>query len=317
MPLQPQAKTILDLINQGPPPDFSTLEAPAVRELFDGMALAPTGAVEPVAHVEDRSIPGPDGDIPVRVYTPESAGPLPLLAFFHGGGFVIGSLETHDGTCRSLANGAQCCVVSVDYRLAPEHPFPAAPEDCYAVTAWLAEHGTELGGDPTRIAVAGDSAGGNLAAVVALMSRERGGPQLAHQLLIYPVIEHAFDTASYSDNAEGYLLTTEMMKWFWEQYLEAPQKGRDPIASPILAESHADLPAATVLTAEFDPLRDEGEAYAARLIGAGVPTKLVRYAGLFHGFFGMNALIEDAQSAVDQANADLRSAFGQPGPVGA
>jgi acetyl esterase len=309
MPLQPQAKALLDVINQGPTPDFSTLEAPAVRELFDNMALAPAGGPEPVDRVEDRTIPGPAGDIPVRVYAPDSNGPLPLLAFFHGGGFVIGSIETHDGTCRSLANGAGCCVVSVDYRLAPEHPFPAAPEDCYAVTCWLSEHGAELGGDPTRLAVAGDSAGGNLAAVVALLCRDRGGPQLAHQLLVYPVIDHAFDTASYAENAEGYMLTTEMMKWFWEQYLEGPEAGRDPLASPIQADSHADLAPASVLTAEFDPLRDEGEAYAARLIAAGVPTKLVRYNGLFHGFFGMNALIDDAQSAVDQANADLRAAF--------
>jgi len=316
MPLKPQAKTVLDMINQGPAPDYSTLEATAVRAIFDSMAFSPAEGPEPVARLEDRTIPGPAGDIPVRLYTPEAEGPLPLLVYFHGGGFVVGSLDTHDGTCRSLANGAGCCVVSVAYRLAPEHPFPAAPEDCYAVTRWLAEHAAELGGDPARIAVAGDSAGGNLAAVVALLCRDRGGPALAHQLLIYPVIEHAFDTPSYADNAEGYMLTTSMMKWFWEQYLENEESGRDSLASPILATSHEDLAPATVITAAFDPLRDEGEAYATRLIGAGVRTKLVRYDGVFHGFFSMNALIDDGQRAVDQACAGLRAAFAQTRPAG-
>ncbi|HIG00948.1 MAG TPA: alpha/beta hydrolase, partial [Myxococcales bacterium] len=227
------------------------------------------------------------------------------------GGFVIGDLDTHDGTCRELAVGAECLVVSVDYRLAPEHPFPAAPEDCYAATAWLAEHCAELGGDPARLAVGGDSAGGNLAAAVALMARERGGPPLAHQLLIYPVTDYGFDTASYRENAEGYMLTRPLMEWFWNHYLADPAQGDNELASPLRAASLAQLPPATVITAEFDPLRDEGEAYAQRLSEAGVKTEMTRYDGVFHGFFGMGAAIDKAKQAVDEACTALRSTFNQ------
>ena len=207
--------------------------------------------------------------------------------------------------------GAECLVVSVDYRLAPEHPFPAAPEDCYAATAWLAEHCAELGGDPARLAVGGDSAGGNLAAAVALMARERGGPPLAHQLLIYPVTDYAFDTASYRENAEGYMLTLPLMEWFWNHYLADPAQGDNELASPLRAASLAQLPPATVITAEFDPLRDEGEAYAQRLSDAGVKTEMTRYDGVFHGFFGMGAAIDKAKQAVDEACTALRSTFNQ------
>ena len=308
MPLDPQAQQILDLINAAPSLDLDA-DAAEARNFFSQMNT-PDGAT-PVARHENHTLPGPAGDLPVRLYAPEADGPLPVLAYFHGGGFVIGDLDTHDGTCRELAVGAECLVVSVDYRLAPEHPFPAAPEDCYAATAWLAEHCAELGGDPTRLAVGGDSAGGNLAAAVALMARERGGPPLAHQLLIYPVTDYAFETASYRENAEGYMLTLPMMEWFWNHYLSDPAQGDNELASPLRATSLAQLPPATVITAEFDPLRDEGELYAQRLSDAGVKTQMTRYDGVFHGFFGMGAAIDKAKQAVDEACTALRSTFNQ------
>src|SRR5262249_5257951 len=221
--------------------------------------------------------------------TPAGDGPLPLLMYFHGGGWVIGDLDTCEGICRSLANGAGCIVVAVDYRLAPEHRYPAAAEDCYAATAWAAEHARELGGDSRRIAVGGDSAGGTLTTVVALMARDRGGPPLGHQLMVYPVTEHSYETASYRDFADGYLLNLELMTYFWNQYLGGASDGLDRYASPLRAPDLRGLPPALVITAEFDPLRDEGEAYAARLREAGVPVTLSRYDGVFHAFFSMAA----------------------------
>ena len=228
MPLDPQAKVMLDALAAAPPFDMEG-DINEFRTQFADMGL-PSEAIE-VAHTEDRSIPGPDGEIPIRIYTPEGEGPHPILVYFHGGGWVIGNIETHDGTCRELCRGASALVISVEYRLAPEHPFPAAPEDCYAATLWAAQEASSLGGDPGRIAVGGDSAGGNLAAVTSLMIRERGGPTLRHQLLIYPVTDCSFETPSYEENAEGYFLTRDMMKWFWGKYLADPQAGDDPLAS--------------------------------------------------------------------------------------
>ena len=306
MTLDPQAKTVLDMINAAPGFDLEGDPAEA-RAFYEQMNVP--DASTPVDRVEDRTLPGPDGEIPVRIYAPNSDSPLPVLVFFHGGGWVIGSIETHDTTCRQLAAGTGCLVVSVDYRLAPENTFPAAPDDCYAATAWVAEHAAEIGGDPARIAVGGDSAGGNLAAVISLMARDRGGPNLAHQLLIYPVTDYAFETPSYSENAEGYMLTLPMMKWFWNHYLADPADGAGEWASPLRAADLSGLPTATVLTAEFDPLRDEGEAYAKRLGEAGVKTQLTRYDGVFHGFFGMGAMIDKASAAVEEASSALRDAF--------
>jgi acetyl esterase/lipase len=308
MPLDPQAKTVLEQLNAAGV-DFAQLDPPTARTLME--AMRPAGPVPELARVEDLRAPGPGGEIPVRLYAPRSSEPLPALVFFHGGGFVIGSLESHDGTCRSLADEAGCAVVSIDYRLAPEHPFPAAPEDCLAATRWVGAQAHTLGLDASRLAVGGDSAGGCLAAVVAQQCRERGGPRLAFQLLIYPVTDHGFDTPSYDANASGYLLTRDMMKWFWGHYLADPADGASPLASPLRAEKLAGLPPALVQTAELDPLRDEGEAYARRLAEAGVPTTLTRYDGLFHGFFGMGAAIERARDAVAEAARHLRGAFGR------
>jgi acetyl esterase len=222
---------------------------------------------------------------------------------------VIGSLETHDGSCRELANRVGCVVVSVDYRLAPEHRYPAAAEDCFAATNWVAENAAALGVDPKRIAIGGDSAGGNLAAAVALMARDRSGPALRHQLLIYPVTDADFTCASYRENAEGYLLTTKAMEWFWGHYVPDAVLRKEAYAAPLQAKDLAGLPPAFVITAEYDPLRDEGEAYAKRLQQAGVRTTLRRYDGAIHGFFAMGLLAEVARTAVADAVAALRSAL--------
>jgi acetyl esterase len=307
MPLDPGLKIVLDQLAANPGPQLHELPVEQARVFFDAMQL-PAPEV-PIAHVEDRRLPGPAGDVPVRVYRPEGNAELPALVYFHGGGWVIGSIDTHDGSCRDLANRVGCVVVSVGYRLAPENPYPAAAEDCYAVTKWVSENAAALGVDAGRIAIGGDSAGGNLTAVVALMARDRGGPALRHQLLVYPVTDADFGRPSYRENAEGYLLTTKAMEWFWGHYVPDPARRQDPYAAPLRAADLSGLPPAFVLTAEYDPLRDEGEALAARFEEAGVPTRLTRYDGAIHGFFAMGLLAEVARRAVDDAVSELRQAL--------
>ena len=307
MSLDPQAKALLDLMP--PMPDFSTIDLALVRAGMTAGVMN-TGDPEPVAKVENRTIPGPAGEVPVRVYTPSGAGPHPGLVFFHGGGFVLCNLDSHDGICRSLTNAAGCVVVSVDYRLAPEHPYPAAPEDCYAATQWVAKNGSELGIDVSRLAIGGDSAGGNLTAVTALMARDRGGPALRFQLMIYPVTDCGTETASYRENGEGYFLTTGMMRWFWDKYLADPKQAGEGYASPLRAADLANLPPGLCITAGYDPLRDEGEAYAERLRKAGVDVRTSRYPGMFHGFLSMTAQLDKAREAVAEAGAALRAALG-------
>jgi acetyl esterase len=267
------------------------------------------GPAEPVAEVRDRTVPGPGGPIPIRVYVPEGTGPFPALVYFHGGGWVIGSIATHDVTCRQIANAAGCMVVSVDYRLAPEHKYPAAVDDAYAATAWVFEHAASIGADPRRVAVGGDSAGGNLAAAVSLMARDRASFRPVLQLLIYPILNHDLDTPSYLENADGYLLTRDTMRWFWQCYLRRAEDGRDPYASPLRAEDLRGLAPALVITAEYDPLRDEGEAYAARLRDAGVPVALTRYDGMIHAFFRRTELFDQARVAMQEVADALRRAF--------
>jgi acetyl esterase len=308
MSLDPQARFVLDQIAAQGGMDLTQLSPADARAMYEKMTLPVPP--EPVAHVEDRRIDGPAGAIPVRVYRGTGAArPAPAIVFFHGGGWVIGSLESHDNLCRALANRAQAVVVAVDYRLAPEHRFPAAAEDCFATTRWVAEHGAEIGADATRIAVAGDSAGGNLAAVVALMTRDRGGPRLRHQALIYPVTDPDFERASYRENAEGYLLTRDAMRWFWDHYVPDAARRHDPYVAPLRAEKLVGLAPATVITAEFDPLRDEGEAYAERLREAGVPTTLTRYDGQIHGFVSLHEVFDQGKAAVAAIAATLRTAL--------
>ncbi|MBU6281526.1 alpha/beta hydrolase [bacterium] len=312
MPLDPKCRILLDVLS---PPGARRLEESSVaeaREMMDRLAAMRAGGAVPSypGTIRDREIPGPHGPIPVRVYAPESTGPHPLLAYFHGGGWVLGSVSTADVACRALAAATGCVLVSVDYRLAPEHEFPVPLDDCTAAVRWLAEHAAEVDADPTRIAVGGDSAGGNLSAAVALRLRDEGGPRLAHQLLVYPVTDASFGTRSYRENGEGYFLTRAGMEWFWGHYLPGPEQAANPLASPLRAPDLRGLPPATVITAEFDPLRDEGEAYAERLREAGVPTRLTRYDGVIHGFFGMVDTLDQADEAIREAAAALRASFG-------
>jgi acetyl esterase len=319
MALDPQAKALLDMLVAAGGPPIEQMEVPAVREMY--LAMRPPTAGPEVARVEDRRIPGANGaemggadraEIGIRIYTPRGGdAPFPIIVYFHGGGWVIGDLETHDAWCRALASGAGALVVAVDYRLAPEERFPAAAEDCFAATQWVAANAAALGGDPARLAVAGDSAGGNLAAVVAQLARDRGGPPIAFQLLLCPATDYGFATTSYRENADGYLLTKNGMAWFWHHYLPDPAaQGRDPRASPMRARSFAGLPPAHVVTAEYDPLRDEGEAYAARLREAGVPVTAKRYDGQIHNFFTMGHVLSQGAAAADELCGVLRRALG-------
>ncbi len=306
MPVHPEVQQILDyLAAEGGPP----AEERSVAENRELIRALSESAVGPeVARVEALTVA--DG-VPARVYRPPlpASDPPPLLVWFHGGGWVIGDLDTADPTARDLCAGTGFVVVSVDYPLAPEHPFPAAPEACWSATSWLAQHAGELGAAADRIAVAGDSAGANLAAVTTLLARDRGGPTIGFQLLVYPVTDLLATYPSIRENGEGYLLTRNMMEWFTGHYLGGDGgdgAASEPTASPIYAGDLAGLPPALVITAEFDPLRDEGEAYAERLRLAGVPTTTSRYDGMIHGFFAMTAIAEDARRAVAEAVAALR-----------
>lgn len=304
MPLDPKVKATLD--QQAALPPLHTLPVEMVRRgIANSLHLLPTSSA-PVARVEDRTVPGPAGELPIRVYTPEGQGPFPLIVYFHGGGWTICTLDTHDPICRELCAGAGAVVVSVDYRLAPKHPFPAAPDDCLAATRWVSDHAEELGADPERIAVAGDSAGGNLAAVVALRVRDEGGLALRGQLLIYPSTDLFGETESRRVNGQGYGLSTEDMRWFRGHYLADEAHAEHPHASPSRAQSLAALPPALVITAEYDPLRDEGEDYARALQAAGVDARLTRYEGMHHGFFGGVGVYDQTRAALDETSAWLR-----------
>ncbi|MEU7975092.1 alpha/beta hydrolase [Micromonospora sp. NPDC049089] len=273
---------------------------------------AGSGAVEPVTEVRDERIPGPAGELPLRVYRPAGSGPLPTLLYFFGGGWTLGSIDTADGICRRLANAVPCQVITVGYRLAPEHPFPAAVHDCHAATSWIARHADELGADPTRLAVGGDSAGGNLAAAVTLLSRT-DGPPLAAQLLVYPNTDQSGEPAGDEDPA---LFNRRSVVWYRRNYLVDPAHARDPLASPLLAEDLSGLPPALVITAELDPLCAEGQRYADRLRDAGVPTRLAHYPGMIHGFFAMPGTFTDGRHAQESAAVFLRERFGLPASAG-
>lgn len=295
MPLHPLAKAFIEQYVASGGRSISSMPVEEARRSSGEMfAMAPPGPL--VAKVENICIPGPGDDIPIRVYTPEGfgplpgVGPLPVLVYFHGGGWVVGDVEAQDADCRMMANGAGCIVVSVDYCLAPENKFPAPAEDAYAATRWVAENAARLGGDETRIAVGGGSAGGNLAAVVALMARDRGGPSLACQVLTVPVTDRDFDTKSYRENGEDYVLTRDEMMWFWDHYLSSDDEADHPYASPLRAPDLSGLPPAFIQTAEYDPLRDEGRAYADRLEAVGVPVKYRCYEGMIHMVLGPEAM---------------------------
>ncbi|QJY46786.1 alpha/beta hydrolase [Pseudonocardia broussonetiae] len=307
MTLDAQARGLLDAMAAQGAKDFAEMTVPEAREM--GMAFIDLQGEPEVAEVTDTVVPGPAGEIPVRVYRTAGDGPKPVILYFHGGGWVIGSIEVADKPCRLLATIVDAVVVSVGYRKAPEDVYPAAPDDCYAATAWVAEHASELGVDATRLVVAGDSAGGNLAAAVTLMARDRGGPAIAHQLLIYPAVDAGGEYVSRVENGEGYLLTKSAMDWFYSHYLSSPTLVEDPYVSPLRAASHADLPPATVITAGFDPLRDEGDAYAAALSGAGVPVTHLQNPSMIHGFWWLAGAIGHTRGSYEEAGAAVRAAL--------
>jgi acetyl esterase len=310
MPLDPQVQAMRERRLREGTPQLYTLSIEEARAADLAAILAEAGDPEPVGSVVRRDIPGGGGQpMPIRIYRPEAVGALPTVVYFFGGGWTLGNLDTSDGICRTLANAAGCQVVAVGYRLAPEARFPAAVEDCYAATVWVAHHAGEIGADPARLAVAGDSAGGNLAAVVTLLARDRGGVDLVGQLLVYPVTDHLADTESMRDGTDPALFNRFSMAWYWGHYLATVDDGADPLASPLRATSLAGLPPALVITAEYDPLRDEGEQYARRLADAGVPVVLSRYDGMVHGFFAMAGTLDGGKAATAQAVDTLRTWF--------
>jgi acetyl esterase len=316
MPLDPPTAAVLDMLaNSGTPMSMVNGTPEQAREGFRTMTygIRDPATLAPVRSVEDGNVAGPAGDIPIRIYRPDADGPVPTVVFFHGGGFVIGDLDTHDDHARLICHQVEAVVVSVDYRLAPEHPFPAGFEDCFAATRWAAEHIAELGGDADRIAVAGDSAGGNLSAAVALSATRGGGPKLAAQLLIYPGADFRDDDTRHPsrvENGEGLFLTAEDMRWFQSQYIQDEAHITDPRASVLLAPDLSGLPPAVVGTGEYDPLRDEGEAYAKALEAAGVKVVLRRYDGLIHGFFGMGTWSAASAAAVKDLCEEFRTLLG-------
>ncbi len=310
--LDPQMKILLDTFNAAGPM-FLRAETPEqARAKMQALMEANPIPPEEIYRAENRSIPGVAGEIPVRIYTPEGNPPMGVLVYYHGGGFVLGDLESHDRVCRSLANKAGCVVVSVGYRLAPEHVFPAAADDCYAATKWVAGNAASIGADPARLAVGGDSAGGNLAAAVAMMARDQGGPAIAFQLLFYPVTDCALDTPSQKEfAADGYVLSRGDMEWFWNHYLGsgADAEKTNPYACPLRAKNLAGLPPALVMTASHDPLRDEGERFAQRLISAGVKVTCTRYEGVTHGFISFADALDKGKEGQRQAADALKVAF--------
>jgi acetyl esterase len=311
MPVDPQVQRLLELVAKLNAPEPTLGGLPSMRAFSHKRTQGI--AAGPAAQVTDRELAGPERSLPIRIYRPlgSEGQRLPAVVYLHGGGFVIGSIDQSDADCRWLATGVPCAVINVEYALAPEHPFPAGLEDAYWAAGWVHEHADELEIDASRIAVAGDSAGGNLAAGVAVLARDRGAPPLIFQLLIYPVADLSrFDTQSYVDNADGYLLTRSRMLWFASQYFAKPTDALHPLASPRLATQLAGLPPALVITAEYDPLRDEGEAYARNLEQAGVAVELARYPGMVHGFLAMSVQLDGGKRALAQAIAALRRAFG-------
>ncbi|ELZ04537.1 alpha/beta hydrolase [Natrialba aegyptia] len=332
----PDVQRFLELYDSLETPSFDEVPVERARAMLEELQ-AGEPAIE-LESVTDRTIDGPNGEIPIRIYEPgagednqrgrerdeeqeqehEHEHQRPLILYFHGGGWVVGSIDSHDNTCRKLAADSGYPVVSVDYRLAPEHPFPAGLQDCYAALEWAAESAPELGADPDQIVLAGDSAGGNLAAGTALLARDQDGPAVAYQLLIYPATGDATETDSYEENGEGYFLTADEMAWFRGHYFDRPLDQGNVYAMPRRATDLSGLPPATIITAGFDPLRDDGEAYATRLEDAGVPVTRYNYDDLIHGFFGMitePVAIERAHEAYDDAVGDLQSALDTDGTV--
>ena len=299
--LHPKARAIVDQLAGLPP--LATMTPTEARGRPEPLAAAP----EAVGAVTARAIPGPGGPLAIRIYRPKD-GLKAALVYFHGGGWVLGSLDTADATCRALTNRSRCIVISIGYRLAPEHKFPAAVDDAYAAVRWVADNAADLRVDLARIAVGGSSAGGGLAAAVALIARDRGGPKIAFQLLTVPVTELSSRAASHREFAEGYGLTSADMAWFGGHYVRTEADADEPYASVLRADLH-DMPPAFVITAECDPLRDDGEAYAEKLRKLGIAARYKRYPGMFHGFTSFPSLLPEASEAFEDAGKALREAL--------
>jgi len=314
--LDPRTQWFLNFLAELNRPQVFELPPSETREMYvRGQKLFPVTA--PPAQVEDRVIQaGPRGTIQLRIFRPQnSSGKLPVVMYFHGGGWVLGNAETYERYMRELTNGTGAAVVFVEYSLSPEEHYPVPLEECYAATKWVAEHASELNVDPSRLAVAGDSAGGNIATATCLLAKERGGPAICAQVLIYPATDSSFDTPSFRQFGEGYYLTAETSRWFWYQYAPDRSVDKEPTACPLNAtlEELKDLSPALIITAECDILRDEGEAYARKLMQAGVSVTCTRYLGAIHGFMGANALARTpaCMAATAQVNAMLREALTQ------
>jgi acetyl esterase len=308
VPLDPELQAMRDQRELDDVPPLYAMSLADARAADLASIRAGGGEPEPVYEVAELKITGPGGELPLRLYRPASERPLPALVYFFGGGWVLGTIDTADGVCRRLANACGALVVVVGYRLAPEHPFPAAIDDCYTTVRWVAEHAGEIGADPARLAVGGDSAGGNLAAGVALRARA-DGPALAGQLLVYPNTDQLADDQSMRAADDRFLFNRHSVDWYRQHYLANPGDAAHPLASPLRAESLAGLPPALVITAEYDPLRDQGEAYARRLADEGVPAELSRYPGMAHGFFTMIGTLGASRAAIAQAASRLRAWF--------
>jgi acetyl esterase len=310
MPVHPQAQMFLDQ-TEGQPAAYE-MSIDDARAMMDGFnALA--GDPAPVASVEDREIAGPGGPLRLRVYRPSDATDLPVTVFYHAGGFVMGSLDSHDTLCRALANGADSVVVAVDYRRSPEHTFPAPVDDAFSALRWVAEHGDELGADTTRLAVAGDSVGGGLAAVVSILARDSGGPPLRLQVMVYPDVDWSFSSPSWTEYGHGYFVTTETAEWLRRLYFNDPSEWTDWRASPLQCPDLAGLPPALLVVPEYNAARSDMEAYARRLQEAGVATTYSLYEGMLMGFWCMGSFIDAGRDAIDEVTAALRVAFAREG----
>lgn len=311
MPLDPEAEVVMTMLSEAYPDiGGDATDADEIRSAIAALP-APDVPLPAVGRIENHTIPLPGGRAAgTRIYwPPDTGGTSAVITYFHGGGWVIGDLESHDPACRNLCLLTDAIVVSLDYERAPRNRFPRQVEDAYAATRWVARHAAEIGGDPGRIAVAGDSSGGNLAAVVALMARDRGGPDLKYQLLIYPVTDADFTTQSYVDNGNGYFLTERRMRWYWGQYVPDEAERSSPYASPLRADDLSGLPPAYVISAEYDPLRDEAEAYAERLRQAGNVVTSRRFDGMFHGFFTFAHILSPSARANEEVYAVVKEAL--------